>query len=218
MYNLIEGSGCTNELFGCDTMVALPEATAAGHTLFAKNSDRRSEESQPLIQVERSEHEPDSVDSCDFTKIPQVPVTYRHIGSRPFWCWGYEHGFNEHQVAIGNEALRSVSSEGKVARLTGMDLVRLGLERGQCAAESVEVMTTLISKFGQGHFVGNSEDSDYDNGFIVADPKEAYIIETAGHEWAVKQVNQTIGISNIHSIVINISNYIFSIISIQRYF
>lgn len=129
-----------------------------------------------------------------------MDVTYRHVGSRPYWCWGYEHGFNEHQVAIGNEALGSQLPEGKEARLTGMDLVRIGLERGRTAAESVEAITDVITKFGQGRFDGNPQFSNYDNGFIVADPKEAYIIETAGHEWAVKMVDRALGISNVHSI------------------
>ena len=192
-----------DELFGCDTMVALSDATTGGHTLFAKNSDRGAKECQPLMQVERAEHKPGSRISCDFMEVPQVDITYRHVGSRPYWCWGYEHGFNEHQVAIGNEALSSQLAEGKEARLTGMDLVRLGLERGRTAVESVEAITDVISKYGQGRFVGNSEFSDYDNGFIVADPREAYIIETAGHEWAVKTVDRALGISNVHSIDTN---------------
>lgn len=189
-----------DELFGCDTMVSLPPSSADGQTLFAKNSDRQSEECQPLTQTQRITHNDGETVNCDFTTIPQVDVTYSHVGSRPYWCWGYEHGFNEHQVVIGNEAVRSRLPMGKEPRLNGMDLVRLGLERGKTAAESVNVITGLITKHGQGRFVGNSEYSDYDNGFIVADPNEAYIIESAGHEWAVKTVNNTIGISNTHSI------------------
>ena len=183
-------------------MVALPDATTGGQTLFAKNSDRNAEECQPLQQVERAEHRPGSKISCDFMEIPQVDVTYRyrHVGSRPYWCWGYEHGFNEHQVAIGNEALYSRLPEGQEARLTGMDLVRIGLERGRTAAESVEAITDVVTRFGQGRFTGNSQYSNYDNGLIVADPGEAYIIETAGHEWAVKTVDRALGISNVHSI------------------
>lgn len=190
-----------DEPFGCDTMVALAGATADGQTLFAKNSDRTREECQPLMQVGRAEHGPASTVPCDFREIPQVGVTYAHVGSRPHWSWGYEHGFNEHQVAIGNEALFSRFPESEETRLTGMDLVRLGLERGRSASESVEAITDVVTRFGQGRFAGNSEFSDYDNGLIVADPREAYIIETAGHEWAVKRVDRAIGISNVHSIV-----------------
>lgn len=172
----------------------------SGQTLFAKNSDRPPEECQPLVQVKQTKHKPDSSLRCQFIEVPQVGVTYGHVGSRPYWCWGYEHGFNEHQVAIGNEALRSKFPEADEPGLVGMDLVRLGLERGRTAAEAVRVITTMITAFGQGTFKDNAVASNYDNGFIVADPKEAYIIETAGHEWAIKRVGSALGISNVHSV------------------
>jgi len=119
---------------------------------FAKNSDRPSEECQPLVLRERRSHPRGSVTRCQFVKLPEVPTTYRHIGSRPYWCWGYEHGFNEHQVVIGNEGLASKNPEFTGAKLVGMELVRLGLERGASAAEAVDVMTALISRYGQGKF------------------------------------------------------------------
>ncbi|MDP3061653.1 MAG: C69 family dipeptidase [Chloroflexota bacterium] len=187
-------------LFGCDTMVALPSATRHGQTLFAKNSDRPSEECQPLVQRERRSHTLGAVTRCQFVRLPEVPVTYRHIGSRPYWCWGYEHGFNEHQVVIGNEGLASRNPEFAEPKLIGMEILRLALERGRTAVEAVEVMTALIGRYGQGKFSNTENVRTYDNGYIVADPREAYVIETAGHEWAVKRVECTLGISNVHSI------------------
>src|SRR6266542_4358743 len=91
----------------CDTMVALAAATTTGQTLFAKNSDRPANECQPLVQRQRAAHPPGSAVRCQFLEVPQVAETIRHVGSRPYWCWGYEQGFNEHQVVIGNEALPS---------------------------------------------------------------------------------------------------------------
>jgi dipeptidase len=88
-------------------MVALPNATLHGQTLFAKNSDRPASECQPLCLHERQKHAPGATTRCQFLALPQARETYRHIGSRPIWCWGYEHGFNEHQVVIGNEGLHS---------------------------------------------------------------------------------------------------------------
>lgn len=186
--------------FSCDTMVALPGATRNHQTLFAKNSDRPQEESQPLVQRDRRNHPPGALACCQFVQIPQASTTYRHIGSRPHWCWGYEQGANEHQVVIGNEALASKIAVADEPKLLGMELLRLGLERSRSAAEAVEVMTGLISRFGQGRFHNDAGVRTYDNGFLVADPKEAYVIETAGHEWAVKPVESAQGISNVFSI------------------
>ena len=184
----------------CDTMVALGNSTVSGQTIFAKNSDRPADECQPLVLHERQDHAPGALTHCQFVTIPQVVTTYRHVGSRPYWCWGYEHGFNEHQVAIGNEALHSKLPEATEAKLVGMEILRLGLERSRTAAEAVDVMTSLISQYGQGKFANSAGVRTYDNGYIVADPREAYVIETAGHDWAVKRVSSAIGISNVYSV------------------
>ncbi len=187
------------EPIGCDTFVALGPATGSGQTIFAKNSDRPPEEAQPLELHERATHAPGTTLKTHFVDMPQAPVTYRHVGSRPYWCWGYEFGFNEHQVVIGNEALQS-SLRPAGPTLTGMDLVRLGLERGATAADTVDVITSIVTEHGQGNFAHPDGHLTYDNGFIVADPAEAYVVETAGHEWAVRRVETQTGISNVHSI------------------
>lgn len=184
----------------CDTMVALGNSTVSGQTIFAKNSDRPADECQPLVLWERQHHAPGALTHCQFVTIPQVATTYRHVGSRPYWCWGYEHGFNEHQVAIGNEALHSKLPEATEGKLVGMEILRLGLERSRTAAEAVDIMTGLITQYGQGKFANSAGVRTYDNGYIVADPREAYIIETAGHDWVVKRVTSAIGISNVYSV------------------
>ena len=91
----------------CDTVVALGSATGNGQTIFGKNSDRPADECQPLVLRPQVEHDTGTTLHCQFVALPQVATTYRHVGSRPHWCWGYEHGFNAHQVVIGNEALFS---------------------------------------------------------------------------------------------------------------
>lgn len=184
----------------CDTMVALAEATSHGQTVFAKNSDRPWDECQPLELHERQVHAAGAVRQCQFVALPEATETWRHVGSRPWWCHGYEHGFNEHQVVIGNEGLASKFDSAPEARLIGMELVRLGLERGRTAREAVDCMTALISSHGQGKFDNDADVRTYDNGYIVADPHEAFVIETAGHEWAVQQVRGTVGISNVYSL------------------
>ena len=187
-------------LKSCDTMVAIPDATTDGRMIFAKNSDRPAIECQPLVQHERRTHPADAVTKCQFVQLPQTATTYRHVGSRPYWCWGYEHGFNEHQVVIGNEGLGSKNEEFDSPKLIGMELIRLGLERAKTAAEAVEIMTALITKYGQGKFSNGQDVRTYDNGYIIADPHEAYVLETAGHDWAVKRAKSAMGISNVYSL------------------
>lgn len=182
--------------YSCDTMVALPTATANGQVIFGKNSDRPQEEAQPLVMRHRAVHEGGEA-GAQFIDVPQARETFRHVGSRPYWCTGYEHGFNEHQVVIGNEALPTRLPVSDEPKLIGMELVRFGLERATNAAEAVEVITGLVSQFGQGKFENSAGVRTYDNSFIITDPKEAYIVEAVGHDWAVREVEDTGTISNV---------------------
>ena len=184
----------------CDTMVALGSATHSGQIVFAINSDRPVDECQPLVQRARRSHPPTAEAQCQFLTLPQAETTYRHVGSQRYWCWGYEHGFNEHQVFIGNEGLASKLPDATTPKLIGMEVLRLGLERSRTAAEAVEVMIDCITRFGQGKFANDDAVRTYDNGYIVADPHEAYAIETARHQWVVERVEKTIGISNVYSL------------------
>ena len=120
---------------GCDTMVATPTATRQGQLIFAKNSDRSWDECQPLEWHCREQHAAGATVDTQFMSLPQVKTTWRHVGSRPWWCWGYEHGFNEHQVVIGNEGLASKFEAASEPKLIGMEILRLGLERGQTARQ-----------------------------------------------------------------------------------
>jgi len=184
----------------CDTMVATPTATRQGQLIFAKNSDRSWDECQPLELHGREQYAAGATVDTQFLSLPQVQTTWRHVGSRPWWCWGYEHGFNEHQVVIGNEGLASKFEAASEPKLIGMEILRLGLERGQTARQAVDVMTSLITEYGQGKFDNKAGVRTYDNGYIVADPTEAFVIETAAHEWAVKRVEGALGISNVYSV------------------
>jgi secernin len=198
------------EVFGpCDSWVALSDATKSGITMMGKNSDRSTFDCQPLIFVPGQKWPANSSIKMERVTIPQVGETYAHLGSAPYWCWGYEEGINEFGVSIGNEGIQTmVTAEDWLAAeagnppelgFTGMDLVRLGLERGKTAREAIEVITSLLEQYGQfGAGLPQSQNpTDYDNSYLIADPNEAWVLETTGKLWiAQKFTKGTTSISN----------------------
>jgi dipeptidase len=133
---------------------------------------------------------------CTYLTIPQAASTNAIILARPFWIWGGEMGANEHGVTIGNEAVFTRIPYNKGANLTGMDLLRLALERAATAFEALKVITDLLDKYGQGGNCGFLHPFYYHNSFLIADPKEAWVLETAGKHWAAEQVTGIRTISN----------------------
>jgi secernin len=180
----------------CDCLVALAPATRAGATIFAKNSDRPPGEAQPLEQ-----HPPRRDTSrvrCTYVEVePAGGETLGLVGSRPWWCWGFEHGVNTAGVAIGNEAVYTTLDPRSVPpALLGMDLVRLGLERGRSAAAAVSVMIDLLERHGQGGSGHHGVDRPYWSSFLVADGGDAWVLETSGRTWATEQVTRARAVSN----------------------
>ena len=176
-------------------MVVLAPHTRAGATLVAKNSDRSPRECQPFFQARRRAYPKGATVHCQYLEIPQAAETAAVIGSRPFWLWGFEHGLNEHGVAIGNEAVLTrevLPSTG----LLGMDLVRLGLERSTTAREAAEVIGASIERYGQGGSAQYDIDFRYSGGFIIADHAEAYVLESSGRQWIARRVEDRACISN----------------------
>jgi dipeptidase len=130
----------------CDTLVMTRAATADGVALFAKNSDRDPNEAHHVLLVPAADHAPGARVRCTYIEIEQVSHTYALALAKPFWIWGAEMGVNEHGVAIGNEALFTREPAEKTARLTGMDLLRLALERAAAtAAFSTRFTTRTVS-------------------------------------------------------------------------
>ena len=180
----------------CDTLVALGEATADGRVILAKNSDRDPNEAQALMFVPRAEHAPGQTVRCTYIEIPQVRETNAMLLSKPFWMWGCEMGINEYGVTIGNEAVFTKEPYKKKDALLGMDLMRLALERAQTARAALDVITDLMATYGQGGNGGYSRKRFYHNAYIIADPNEAWVLETAGQYWAAVKVRDIYTISN----------------------
>lgn len=183
----------------CDTLCVLPDWSRSSHTLLAKNSDRDPNEPHVIRHIPAGEHSPGHPLRCTYIEIPQAPHTHAVLLLKPDWIWGAEMGVNEYGVAIGNEAVFTRAKRGPAA-LTGMDLLRLALERSETAEQAVEVITGLLDAYGQGGDCGYEKPFYYDNSFLIADPRQAYVLETAGKSWAAYEADKNAAISNRLSI------------------
>jgi secernin len=187
----------------CDTWVALGDMTTTQSVIFAKNSDRPIFDCQPLVFTPRTSWPAHATLPLEYVTLPQADVSFATLGSSPYWCWGYEEGLNEYRVAIGNEAIYTKTfraaaqayraGHGPALGLLGMDLVRLALERSRSAAQAIDVLGSLVERYGQfGSGVPTKDHTagGYDNAFLVADPSEAWVFEAFGQQWAARRLIQ----------------------------
>ena len=180
----------------CDTFVALGNSTVDGSVLFAKNSDREANEAHEIELIPAADHGSDELLQCTYISIPQVQHTHAVLLAKPFWIWGAEMGANEHGLVIGNEAVFTKVPYEKGPSLIGMDLLRLALERAVTAEEALNQITTLLETYGQGGDCGFTHHLYYHNSFLIADSKTAWVLETAGKQWAAQKVKDVRSISN----------------------
>jgi len=184
----------------CDTLIALGNSTLDGSVIFGKNSDRPFDEVQLITYNPRMKFSKGEELKCTYISIPQASETAAILLSQPWWMWGAEMGTNEYGVVIGNEAVYTHEPLRKIG-LLGMDLLRLGLERGKTAEMAMNIIIELLEKFGQG---GGCDYNDpgwmYHNSFIIADPKVAFVLETADKWWITEKIEDVRSISNEISI------------------
>ena len=179
----------------CDTIVL---ATADGMWL-AKNSDREPGEAQ-AVEWTPATDAPDSRHArrrCTHIEVHDSGPRRALVMSRPTWMWGAEMGVNERGLAIANEAVFTrmpVADQG----LTGMDLLRLALERADTAREGVAVITALLQQHPQGGRMGHrAHGFRYHSSFLLADGGAAWLLETAGRLWAARRIEGVYTSSNV---------------------
>ena len=180
----------------CDTFVAPGNTTADGSVIFGKNSDREANEAQWVVCYPAADYSAGSRLKCTYIEIPQAGHTHAVLLSKPFWMWGAEMGANECGVTIGNEALFTKVGQEASPGLIGMDLLRLGLERGASAQEALLVITQLLEQYGQSGNCGLTHQFFYQNSFLITDLHESWVLETAGRQWAAERVTGIRSISN----------------------
>ncbi len=95
-------------------------------------------------------------------KIEQIPHTYSVVGN-----------INEHQVAIGETTYggREELSKQPGAVMDYGSLIYIALQRSKTAREAIEVMTSLVEKYG---YASSGES------FSIADANEVWIMEMIG--------------------------------------
>ena len=116
-------------------MVVNSSCSKYGSNILAKNSDRPTAEAQPLCSYVGREYEDGAMLKTTNITIPQAKRTYSVIGSRPYWIWGFEMGYNEKGVVIGNEA---EGDEGDVGLGRADTLPQLVIELFVLACENAD--------------------------------------------------------------------------------
>jgi len=163
--------------------------------VFAKNSDRPVGEVQLAVPFGRR-----PTAGCILrTQYLSIGDTGAHAAllSCPTWLWGAEHGVNEFGVAIGNERVATVHDPAQARpRLIGMDMVRLGLERARSAEEALDILVDLLTTHGQGGIADAARQEAYDSSFLIADPRQAFVLDTSGTDFAAAPFPRGTAISN----------------------
>jgi secernin len=179
-----------------DLVVALGRATVDGHTLFGQNSERTGR-ACPCLQVVRGRSFAlgETVQTSSL-QLPQPRQTWAVLGSRPHGAWGFQHGVNEHGVAVGRAPLRTRIKDAALG-LRGTDLVRLALERSLTARQAVDLLTDLVSRHGQAPELGEAADG---NVFLVADAAEAFAVEAAGCYWVYQEPREIRALGGLSTI------------------
>lgn len=185
-------------MLSCDTMAVAAKYSRYGQNMLAKNSDRPTAEAQNLIFCPAADYMPGTVLRCTDLEIPQASHTYALIGSQPYWTWGFEMGYNEKGLMIGNEAQGSRNAAETETGLLGLDLLRLALERADSARAGIRVITELLERYGQNANASALKDRRYENSYLLVDPKEIWLLETAGRQWVAAQITDKLGISNCY--------------------
>jgi dipeptidase len=182
----------------CDTFLATKTVTKNhSHLIFGKNSDREPNEAQAVVHFPRKKNKEDRL-QVTYINIPQVKETYEVYLSKPFHMWGAEMGVNEYGVVIGNEAIFSkVALPKKNDGLTGMDLLRLALERSKTKDQALNTITSLLEEYGQDACSGYYDrDFFYHNSFLIGDSEGAILLETVDRQWVAKKLKGFRSISN----------------------
>lgn len=174
----------------CDSLAVV---TPTG-TWFAKNSDRSHREAQ-VIESHPARRGGGTFEA-QYLSLPD-PGAAAVLASRPTWLRGFEHGINEHRVAVGNEKIWTTTRPSTdPVGLLGMDLVRIALERGVDADGALAALTEALVAHGQSGVGEFDRPEAYHSSFLIADPHGGWHVVTDGARWAAAPIGAGTAISN----------------------
>lgn len=200
---------------GGDMVVALSSATTTRTTFFGHNRHGPTRAAIALHRAPGRAYALGETVRTQFVELPQARQTCTVLGCQSAESWGYHAGVNEHQVAIGQSRWQSQPAHD-TRGLSGDDLVRLALERSRTARQALETITDLVTRHREGTFsfsapawsgVSKIEPEEKQNVpfsgsfagsvFLIADPREAYLLEAAGSFWAWLEVREPRAASDV---------------------
>ncbi len=159
----------TPDADACTNLIAGKKATTDGSVMVTYAADSHTLYGM-LTHTPAATHKPGEmrkVVEWDTNKplgeIPQVPQTYNVVGN-----------INEHQVAIGESTW---GGHKELVDTTGNSiidygsLIQIALERSKTAREAIDVMTSLVDKYG---YASSGES------FSIADKNEVWVMEMIG--------------------------------------
>lgn len=174
---------------GSDAVVARGRATVDGQTFFGQNLHGPNQLSARLCLKPGRDFAPGELSGIPDLAIPQVRRTQTVLGLQTHNSCGYRAGLNGAKVAAGCLPLEARLHDSQTG-LTGPDLVRLVLERSRSARQGMETLVGLMDRYGQGGAFGDGSASGCDHAFLIADPREVILIETAGKHWVAQEIGQ----------------------------
>ncbi|HEV8058562.1 MAG TPA: hypothetical protein VGP68_01740 [Gemmataceae bacterium] len=184
---------------GSDAVVARGRATVDGQTLFGQNLHGSNQFSPRICLKPGRDFVPGELSGTPEVDVPQVRRTQTVFGLQAHNSCGYRAGLNAAKVAAGCLPLE-VRLRGVQPGLTGPDLIRLVLERSRSACQAVEVLVGLIDRYGQGGMANEAGMAGCDHAFLIADPLESILVETAGKHWVVQEIGEVRALASVRTI------------------
>jgi len=183
--------------FACDVILVKGKATADGSVILVGLYEWGPTPHQPypIMHVDRQTHKPGEMVELSFREIPQVPQTwaynYVHCRFRPEDknVPSVAHAINEWGVAIVSASIYHGKVKGSEPDgVDFFDVNRLVAERAKTAEQGADLIGKLIEKYG---YPSHAKDKDQGQVWVVADPKDAWVVECAGgHHWVARRIQE----------------------------